>query len=273
MLSFERMRVSTRLAVAGAAVFLGLLFLAGYTVLQIRNDELSAHSERIKDLVDSTVGVVKYYQKLEQDKKLSHEEAQIQAREAIRQQRFAHDDYYFIYDFSGKAVMVAGNPALEGKNMLGKTDAAGFKLWDAIVETGKSGSGYIDYVFPRPGQTEPKPKRGYVAGVPGWQWVVGTGGYVDDVDEAVRKAVISYGIMSLVILLAVAGIAIVITRSVVRQLGGEPLTVIELMTRAASGDLTVEVPPAPKGSILDSAGRWCARSARCWVRSARARRG
>ena len=69
-----------------------------------------------------------------------------------------------------------------------------------------------------------------------------------------RQAVISYGIMSLIILLAVAGLAIFITRSVVRQLGGEPLTVIDLMTRASSGDLTVEVPSAPKGSILDSAG-------------------
>ena len=84
--------------------------------------------------------------------------------------------------------------------VIGKTDAGGFKLWDAIVEKGKAGSGYFDYMFPRAGQTESKPKRGYVIGIPEWKWIVGTGVYVDEVDAAVTRAAIRYALISLLIL-------------------------------------------------------------------------
>ena len=255
MISFEKMRVSTRLGFAGLAVLLGLMFLTGYALIQMKHQAIDAHSERIKDLVETSKGIIGTYQKLESEKKLTREEAQLQAKEALRPLRFGANDYYFLYDFDGRALMVAGNPKLEGQVFLGKTDAAGFKMWDALVAKGKDGAGYFDYMFPRAGQTESKPKRGYVIGIPEWKWIVGTGVYVDDVDEAVRREFLNYGLMTLIILAMVAGVGFLVSRSIVRQLGGEPATVIEMMARAAAGDLSVEVTTTTKGSILDSAGQ------------------
>ncbi len=254
MISIERMRVSTRLLFAGLAVVLGLTLVGAYTVTKIRSEALTAHSDRIKNLVEVSTGIIGNYQKLEADKKLSREEAQLQAKEALRSPRFGNDDYYFIYDFDGRALMVAGNPKIEGQVLLDKTDAAGFKLWEALVARGKSGQGYFDYVFPRAGQTESKPKRAYVIGIPEWQWIVGTGVYVDDVDEAVKKAALNYAWVSLLVFIVVGAVGFLVSRSIVKQLGGEPATAIDLMSRAAEGDLTVEVHSPYKGSILDSAG-------------------
>ena len=254
MVSLERMRVSSRLVFAGLAVFLSLAMIAGYTLVHIKSDALAAHSERIKDLVEASKGIIGNFQKLEADKALTREEAQLQAKEALRSLRFGRDDYYFLYDFDGRAVMVAGNPKIEGQVLLDKTDAAGFKLWEAIVARGKAGSGYFDYVFPRAGQTESKPKRGYVIGIPEWKWIVGTGVYVDDVDDAVKKAALSYALMSLLALAVVAVVGVLVSRSIVKQLGGEPGEAISLMSRVAAGDLTVEIKSSSKGSILDSAG-------------------
>ena len=254
MISIERMRVSTRLLFAGLAVVLGLTLVGAYTVTKIRSEALTAHSDRIKNLVEASTGIIGNYQKLEADKKLSREEAQLQAKEALRSPRFGNDDYYFIYDFDGRALMVAGNPKIEGQVLLDKTDAAGFKLWEALVARGKSGQGYFDYVFPRAGQTESKPKRAYVIGIPEWQWIVGTGVYVDDVDEAVKKAALNYAWVSLLVFIVVGAVGFLVSRSIVKQLGGEPATAIDLMSRAAEGDLTVEVHSPYKGSILDSAG-------------------
>ena len=250
------MRVSTRLIVAGVAIFVGLLAISAYTLKQIRDDALAAHHLRLKDLVDVTSGIVANFQKLESEKKLSTEEAQLQAKEALRTPRFGSNDYFFLYDFDGRALMVAGAPKLEGQVMLGKTDAKGFKLWDAIVEVGKGkGKGYIEYWFPRAGQTESKLKVAYLVAIPDWKWIVGTGVYVDDVDAAVKKAALSYGLMSLFALVIVAVVGFFVSRSIVRQLGGEPAAAIEMMSRAAAGDLTVEVQSSTKGSILDSAGQ------------------
>ena len=249
------MGVRARLTVAGIVVLIGLVVMAGYTLMQIRTDAMNAHSERIKHLVEVSTGIIADYQKLEAEKKLTREEAQAQAKEALRTPRFNTSDYYFLYDFDGRAVMVAGSPKIEGEVMLGKTDQKGFKLWEAIVATGKAGSGYIDYWFPRAGATEASPKRGYVVGIPDWKWVVGTGVYVDDVDAAVKQAAIRYALISLLILAVVSVVGIMVARSIIRQLGDEPAAAIDLMSRAAAGDLTVQVNSSAKGSILDSAGQ------------------
>ena len=71
MISFERMRVSTRLLVAGLVVFIGLALMAAYTLSQIRTDALAAHSDRIRNLVEVSRGIIGNYQKLEADKKLT----------------------------------------------------------------------------------------------------------------------------------------------------------------------------------------------------------
>lgn len=243
MISLKQMRVSSRLLVAGLAVLLGLVLIAVYTLIQIRGDILAGHNARLKDLVEVSAGIIKNYQKLESEKTLSREDAQKQAKEALRSLRFSNDDYYFIYDFDGRAVMVAGKPSIEGKVLLGETDAKGYKLWDAIVSTGKSaeGKGYIDYVFPRAGQTESKPKRAYLLAIPEWNWIVGTGVYVDDADDAVNKAALRYGLLSVVILVVIAVIALAVSRSVVSQLGGEPYDAAESMRKIAGGDLGVEI--------------------------------
>ena len=255
MIAFERMGVRARLTVAGIVVLIGLVVMAGYTLMQIRTDAMNAHSERIKHLVEVSIGIVADFQKLEADKRMTREEAQAAAKEALRTPRFNTNDYYFIYDFDGRAVMVAGSPKIEGEVMLGKADTKGFKLWDAIVAAGKAGSGYIDYWFPRAGATEASPKRGYVIGIPEWKWIVGTGVYVDDVDAAVTRAAIRYALISLLILAVVSVVGVMVARSIVRQLGGEPAAAIDLMSRAAAGDLTVQVNSSAKGSILDSAGQ------------------
>ncbi len=256
MLSFAQMRVSTRLLVSGLVVLLGLVLIAGYTLFQIRADALAAHSERIKHIVEVAKGVVGDYQKMEAKGTLSRAEAQEKAKEALRSPRFGENDYYFLYNFEGRALMVAGNPKLDGVLLIDRKDINGFQFAKAFVEKGKAGAGYINYHFPRAGQDQALgvPKLGYVVGVPEWEWIIGTGVYVDDVDKAVKTAALRYGIMSLLVLAIVAAVSFLVSRSIVTQLGGEPATAIDLMSRAASGDLTVDVQSSSKGSIMDSAG-------------------
>jgi len=222
MVVAERMQVSTRLVVAGVVIVLGLFLIAGYTLVQIKSDALAAHSQRIKDLVETSQGVVRNFHQLEIEQKLSREEAQFQASEALRRLRFGGNDYFFIYDFDGRALMVAGNPQIEGQIMLGKTDNQGFKLWDAFVAIGKGpGKGYVEYRYPRAGQVEPLSKLAYLATFPEWQWIIGTGVYVDDVDQAVIKAGLRYGALLVIVLVLVSAVAYLVSRRIVAHLGGE----------------------------------------------------
>ncbi|MDQ8024092.1 MAG: methyl-accepting chemotaxis protein [Moraxellaceae bacterium] len=247
----EHLRVSTRLTVLVLAVLIGFVLVTATVAFKTRDDALAAHRERLHHLVDISVGVINYYQAQETAGKLPRAEAQAQARETLRKLRYGQNDYYYIIDFDGRMVLQDPVPANEGKVMLGTTDSSGFKLYDAIMETGKRGEGYVDYVFQRPGGSAPSPKLAYIKGIPAWSWAIGTGVYVDDVSAAVRRSVLTVSAVALATLAVVVLIGTLIARSIVRQLGGEPSAVMRYMSQAAAGDLRVQF-DAPKGrdSIL-----------------------
>jgi cytochrome c len=92
-----------------------------------------------------------------------------------------HDDtYLFVYDLKFNVLLNPAFPAREGTNVAGQKDANGKLFHDAIVHTAETkGSGWVDYMFPKPGQSKPSQKWTYVKavkidGVPG---LVGSGFY------------------------------------------------------------------------------------------------
>jgi len=71
--------------------------------------------------------------------------------------------YLFAYDMQANVLLNPAFPAREGTNVTGGKDARGKLLHQAIIETAESkGSGWVDYWFPKPGQTEPAQKWTYV---------------------------------------------------------------------------------------------------------------
>jgi methyl-accepting chemotaxis protein len=243
MINLNQMKVSGRLALAGLVVLAGMLVIAGYTLFKIRDSAVSAHKERLKDIVQVSKGVVEHHQMLVQQKKLSLQEGQEQAKAALRILRFGKTDYFFVYDHDGRALMIGTNAKMEGQVFLGKADVNGFKLWDRFVEIGKANSqDFVEYWFPRANETTPKPKLAYVASIPGWQWIIGTGVYVDDVNETVISAAKQYAAMSLFALGLIAFVAWKVSKSIVNQLGGEPFEAAQKMRSIADGDLNVDIP-------------------------------
>jgi len=86
---------------------------------------------------------------------------------------FHGDTYLFVYDLKGNVLLNPAFPQREGTNVSGQTDAKGKHFHDEIIRTAETaGSGWVDYMFPKPGQTEPSQKWAFVKkatvdGVPG----------------------------------------------------------------------------------------------------------
>ena len=85
--------------------------------------------------------------------------------------------------------------------------------------------------------------------------MVGSGLYTDDIDQLVRKTLLSNLAIVLVVMLVVGGVGLLVTRSVLRQIGGEPTDAIAVMSEVAQGNLDTPIPDAPAGSLLDGLGR------------------
>ncbi|QGZ58967.1 cache domain-containing protein [Paraburkholderia acidiphila] len=95
---------------------------------------------------------------------------------------FHEDTYLFVYDLNANVLLNPAFPSREGTNVHGQKDTNGKLFHDAMIQTAQTtGSGWVDYMFLRPGQTQPSHKWTYVKavridGVPG---LVGSGFYSD----------------------------------------------------------------------------------------------
>ena len=92
---------------------------------------------------------------------------------------FGGDTYLFAYDMNANVLLNPAFPKREGTNVAGQKDAKGKPFHDEIIRTAQTGSGWVDYMFPKPGQTEPSQKWTFVKkvtidGVPG---LIGSGFY------------------------------------------------------------------------------------------------
>lgn len=88
--------------------------------------------------------------------------------------------YLFAYDTKLNVLLVAAFPQNEGKNQSGKTDVKGKLYHDEFVKVVQTrGAGWVNYMFPKPGQTEPSEKWSYVKAVKidGTPGLIGAGFY------------------------------------------------------------------------------------------------
>lgn len=105
----------------------------------------------------------------------------------------------------------------------------------------KSGSGFVSYMWPKPGSDEPVQKASYVQGFAPWGWVIGSGVYVDTVSATIWERTVMMGISSLLVVALLLGIGLVIARSILKELGGEPSQASAITSAIAQGDLSVQI--------------------------------
>lgn len=90
------------------------------------------------------------------------------------------DTYVFVERMDGLAIVNAGMPSIEGRNILGLRDASGKALVRDYLDLARArGAGWVEYQWPRPGSHEPARKRTYVRAIQidGDAYVVGSGFY------------------------------------------------------------------------------------------------
>jgi len=76
------------------------------------------------------------------------------------------DTYLFVSDMKGTALFNAGFPELEGTDVSSLKDANGKLVNVALMKVAQSkGAGWVDYMWPKPGQTQPFQKWSYVKAV------------------------------------------------------------------------------------------------------------
>ena len=110
--------------------------------------------------------------------------------ETLRPIRFNHGrGYYFIDTLEGDCVLFPVNPSDEGKNIAHYQDINGKYVVKDFIEIAKStGEGFSEYVAPRPpDRTKRGQKIVFVKLFEKFNWIIGAGEYIDDVEDDIKK--------------------------------------------------------------------------------------
>lgn len=171
---------------------------ATLTSIDSSNRELAALDETLRSNFDITarlevetvISMLEAFNSRYEKGELSFEDAKKQAADTVRSIRYNTEGYFWIDTAEGVSVVLPTDTEkkTEGKNRYESKDNKGnFYVHDFISNGLKDGGGYTDYWFIKLGGTEPMPKRSYTLAFKPFNWVVGTGNYIDDIEAAVSE--------------------------------------------------------------------------------------
>ena len=153
--------------------------LAGAQITAVQPILLQARQDELKHFVQVGRGAISQLYKNAGDDPA----AQREALELLRRMDFGEDNYFFVYDLNGKSLMHPRLPNLEGRSQWELRDSAGNPIIQQLLGTARKGGGFVDYMWNRPSTGREERKLGYVELLPQWGWMIGTGLYLDNLQE------------------------------------------------------------------------------------------
>jgi len=127
------------------------------------------------------------------------------ALEAVKALRYDGNNYFWIQDETPAMVMHPMKPALDGKDLRTFKDGNGKAFFIEMAQKVKAkGEGFVDYVWPLPGEEAPTDKISYVKAFKPWGWTVGSGIYLTNLEEEyahLRNVIVVFCVVSVVLVI------------------------------------------------------------------------
>ncbi|PRY09341.1 cache domain-containing protein [Paraburkholderia sp. BL25I1N1] len=146
----------------------------------------------------------------------ARDDATLRARalDVLQKMDFGTDGYFFVYDMHGRSLMHPREPDLVGRDLWELRDPQGTLTIQQLLAAASRGGGYVRYLWHRPSTGKVASKLGYVVPLQRWGWMIGTGIYLDDVDNTLarideRAAANIDRTMKWIDAIAVAGLAVI----------------------------------------------------------------
>ncbi len=236
----RRLSITPRLWFILALSVIGLLIVTAVAVSNLKSTLLEQKQIQTRHQVETAHALIQHFYDLSQTHQLSDQDAKKAAMAAVKALRYDGDDYFWINDMTPVMVMHPIKPDLDGKDLSGIKDPNGKLLFMAFIKTvQQQGSGFVGYYWPKPGAKDPVEKLSYVKGFQPWGWIVGSGIYIDDVEQAFAENAQYLGAISAAIILIILLVCTLIAKSITTPLN-ETVAALRNISEG-DGDLTVRL--------------------------------
>lgn len=187
------------------------------------------YDQNIKNQVETAIAMLTGISEKQKSGEYTKEEAEKIGADMLRSLTYGEGGYFWADTYDGTNVVLLGKDT-EGTNRIDAVDANGVKFMEEIIANGKkSEGGYSNYEFPKAGETKPLPKRAYSKAYEGFEWVIGTGNYVDYIDAAVNSqkeevkkeiesTVVFVIVLNVIVIAAIALYSVLLTRDMTKSL-------------------------------------------------------
>lgn len=155
--------------------------LSNQLVNAYRESVIDDRKEELRNYISIAEGAIK---NVIEDSNLTQAEAQNLAKKILAEMRFGENGYFFAYDYAGNSLVLPEQEWRVGKNWLYATDKNGVHYIQKLIEKAENGGGYLNYLFNQPSKGGLVSKKlAYSEALGDWDWMFGTGIYLDDIDE------------------------------------------------------------------------------------------
>lgn len=251
-----KQKLVTNTGVSMALLLLVAMFISIFSLISMGNERIKsqestsreAFDRLIQEQVGSAFSIAKLYNSKYTNGEMTLTQAKEEAADSIRNMNYGKDGYFWVDTSKGINVVLLGN-ATEGTNRMEAKDTNGFAYVKALVEHSKEQEGgFTDYHFPKSGQSESLPKRAYTLYFEPFDWVIGTGNYVDDIDiqiDALRSNIQKETIFMTIVII-VAGLVLFIlglifTVRLSKRLSEQLEGLLDVSDKIAKGDTNISV--------------------------------
>lgn len=216
---WRNFKLSTRILSLGIGITLCFTAVFLWLYPKVKNNMLDAKYTKTRHLVETAWTVIDHYSSLAKSGAMQELEAKKAAMDTIKAMRYGENDYFWINDTRPYMVMHPIKPELDNKDLSGSKDPNGKLLFVEMAKVAKEqGAGFVDYYWPKSGKLKPVPKISYIKLHPNWQWIVGSGIYIDDVEKEI--GVVFYTILIIVFVIASLGLlmSLFMSRSIAKPI-------------------------------------------------------
>lgn len=186
---------------------------------------VDSRKAELKQMLDMAYNVVKPL--YDQDDKGA-------AIELLKRMQFGEDGYIFGYNSKAERVFSGSSDENIGKSYYDYKDVNGVYLIRDLVKASQqnrtgSGNEFVTYHFPRLGQTTPSAKLSYAIWLDKWDLMIGTGVYIDTIEQQIgilekqvtraKSDIVLFVVsLSLLIIIAITAVCLTLIKTITRPL-------------------------------------------------------
>ncbi len=162
----QRIKLSTKMFSLGIGGLICVALVLVFVYFRLQTSVRTEKEMLLKGTTEVAFSLMAEYDGRVKSGEFTVEEAQKRVASRIKALRYNGQEYFWINDLSPRMVMHPFKPELDGKDLNGLKDPNGKALFVEMAKACKDkGEGFVDYMWPKPGESQPVPKLSFVKSV------------------------------------------------------------------------------------------------------------